>query len=58
MFLVQHFVLYSGSRYPEVIRLDELGQEPGLVNDNYNNDIKINANQLNIKVGKPHIHTS
>lgn len=25
MFLIQHFCLYPSSRYPEVIRLDELG---------------------------------
>lgn len=45
MFLVQHFILYPSSRYPDVIRLDEIGGAPNGID------------KSNIKIGK-HLHAS
>lgn len=45
MFLIQHFILYPSNKYPNVIRLDEIGGAP--------DGIEIN----NIKMGK-HLHVS
>lgn len=59
MFLIQHFILYPSSRYPDVIRLDELGGgaydnairagafNTGVINDNKTNP----GGPLNIRVG-------